>query len=189
MTTDERTVDLIPLATAATFAQVSVQTIRRLIKTKALTRYEGIAPHGGSPPVLVSKRELQTHLIAKSTAPPQRTFAPTAAVDQATTTDRQTAPNAVAHGSTDQPNEQVIAIFTERITALEERLRLSTQLAAATAERDAAISRSRWLETELDHARRDRDDWRDRYDAVAAEMGALRARDGGAWWRRLLPAR
>ena len=187
MTTIEKAADLVTLAEAARFAERSEPSMRRLVRSGLITRYDGPpSPGGGSPPILVSRQELQGYLITSNQRPRNRP-----GIAQVTT-DRSGAIRSgdQVGGTGDTP--QLTAILRERLLAMDERIRLTEQLAEAnaraiTSERDAALAQVRLLSEELDRTRRDRDDWRDRHDAREAELTALRTQAGGSWWRRLLP--
>ena len=188
MTPREIPTDLLTLPEAARFAERSEPTIRRWVRSGAITRYDGTAPPGGgSLPILVSRQELQTYLVTTNQRP--ITDASSPALRPAAGGEVLASVQPVVTGD----QAITLAVLTERLSSMDERIRMNTALADAraqviVAERDAALDRVARLTTELAELRRDRDDWRDRHDAVTAELAAVRSLTGQPWWRKLLPS-
>jgi hypothetical protein len=188
--------ELLDLSEAARIAERSETTIRRWVRDGHLARHEGPAPaHGGSPPVLVSTRELLAHLATSGQEPRPGDAHP---VDHP-----PGAPQVIAgaHGppATRTAEEELAALRlrlavaeaeaglrAELATLREELARVRGDLATARAELELERARATRAEVELAGARGERDDWRARHDAREAELAALRTAGGGSWWRRLL---
>lgn len=170
--------DLLTLAEAATASERSPSTIRRWLRTGALTRHEGPIPeHGGSPPVLVNRTELLGLLATTGQKPREPDGHPADAHPGAPVV--TTSPAMV-----DTPSRDAI-----RLAELEGRLALAelrADLVRAEAELEASRREAHQLEALVAELRRDRDDWRDRHDARAAELRAVAEASGTSWWRRLL---
>lgn len=166
--------DLVDIHAASAIAERSETTIRRWIRDGHLTRHEAPAPpHGGSPAVLVSSRELLAHLV---------------------TIGQQPKPDDDDPGDHpgDDPTDTHRDTMAIRLAVLEAEAVLRAEIstlrvaeAGLRAALDAAEGRATRAEVELVGARVERDDWRARHDARAAELAALRSL-ASPWWRRML---
>jgi hypothetical protein len=173
--------ELLTVSAAAKVAERSEATIRRWLRAGVLPSTAGPVPAaGGHAPSLVRAGDLFAHL-ARSEQVPRLSSSVQA------DTGRVVRTNTSEHD--DGAAGEVSALRAEL-----ERARMDGQLGTLRAELAAALARVELVEGErsrlaalLDEARRDRDDWRGRADALASELRAERERTGRPWWRRLLP--
>jgi len=191
--------DLIGLAEAAAMAERSTATIRRWVRLKTLTRYEGPpARHGGSSVVLVSRAELLSYLVEAGQQPRQSQPQPQPSVH----------PEQLVQGSTDERSADVIIVeLRARIAAEQAKTELATlMLKLEHAEQELHTERlaTSRLQTALANASTELAVVRDKLDASEARgraLGeALRQADvraavaeqraafesGRTWWRRLV---
>lgn len=184
--------DLIGLAEAATVAERTSATVRRWVRSGALTRYEGApASHGGSPVVLVSREELLGYLAETSQKP--RTQAKPSPIQAPPVTQ-------VSTGETAQPSDLIIADLRAQLALAGMRAELAKTAAALEAER-TTVSR---LQNDLAQMKTDLAEARDELTAsesraraladqlrqadvraaIAEQRAAFEA--GRSWWRRLI---
>ena len=180
--------DLITLKEAAKLVGRSPSTIRRWIAHGQAGRWEGAMPsHGGAPLALVSTAEILAcrSLTSKDSAP------------EATSRPTDKTPAATSHTDLSPTSHE----YALRVAELTGDLKLSEALLTAERASVAAVRASlehqqlayetqlRELREATAEARRDRDDWRDRHDKLAAELRALRDASDRPWWRRMLTDR
>ncbi len=159
--------DLIGVREAAQLVDKSVSTIRRWLRYDRLTRYKGDAPtSGGHASTLVSQAQLLAVAGRMAVEHPPAPGEPV----QATTVDTSTAVR--------------VAELQGEVSPL--RAQLDAMTGAQERERAQYEDRLRQGRADLESARMDVADWRDRHDAIAAELAELRARAGRPWWRALL---
>ena len=157
--------ELVTVDDAARRVDRSRDTVRRWLRAGRLTRHAGPVPsHGGSAPVLVDVEELLALVVSLGLeADPPRRGGP-AVVDRAA--------------------GLAVELAAARAVA-DARVELAQVLGrAAVAEAEARLAREA-----LADLRGDRDAWRDRANALEAELAAARSLvvGGTSWWRRLLP--
>lgn len=181
--------DLVSLSDAASMSERSTRTLRRWIQQGKLSRHEGHPQdNGGSAPVLVSTSELLGH-IASTGQEPRVDVSDTPGHPQSDTPDTrgQVGGGAVA--------TQVDSVHLELATLRGEleQVRLAGELQAVRTERNSLALRleetERRRRDEVAELRADLEDWRERHDAVRAELDALRKlsrSQSRGWWTRLL---
>jgi len=172
--------DLLSISDAAKLSERSSSTIRRWIRDGKLTGHDGGAPaHGGSARVLVRRGDL-TGLLAQSGQTP-----------------RSTGDSAPVHEVVETPGvadlSTVVQLMELRFDV--ERVKLTHQADTARLRLAHALEqlneskRETVTEREEGHLMRlERDDWRNRHDALAAELKAMRQASGNrqTWWQKLL---
>lgn len=171
--------ELVPLDEAAVMSERSPSTLRRWIRDGKLTRHEGPPrAEGGSAQVLIERDELMAHLAVSGQQPKEST--PVQEEEQVSIEPPATGVHAGVH----QAELKILRLEGEL-----QAERLRGQLQALQMERDALkeeLLRERQRATlETNELRDERDGWRDRHDAVRAELDARRA-SGWSWFPRLL---
>lgn len=185
--------DLVSLRDAATMVERDKRTLRRWVQAGKLERFEGPPPdNGGSGVTLVRRSELLA-LVASTGQEPRRTLAETPVTPSLAGMDNK--------GADVPDNGGDVAVELQRLRGELALARLQAELAAIAVERDTLAQRleastgrlqdesRRHLDLAAD-LRAERDEWKDRHDAVRAELDTLRhamvAREGLPWWRRML---
>lgn len=208
--------DLIPMSEAERISERSRPTLRRWVKSGELNRWEGESPaHGGSPIALVSRSELLGLLVQKGQQPrtesdralkadggrSKSTRLPSSAAHDrpiivSAPSDEQAIPRrqleleaeiqVLRAAAAIQAAQAETARVKLEASAAVETAELRGELAGLRAELAATQRQLADARGDLDGARLEVREWKDRHDAREAELQALQQRHGMSWWQRLL---